>query len=539
MSDIDKDKLIEKAIEALGPQITDQWWRLNNLYHIIDENGQDVQFVPNEAQVQLYDSMWWNNVVLKSRQHGITTFLCIYFLDCCLFEKNIRAGIIAHKLSDAKKFFRDKVKYAYTKLPKKIKAIFPIIKDESQELLFEHNSGIYVGTSMRSGTLQYLHVSEYGYICAHTPQKAKEIKSGAMETVHEGGMIFVESTAEGMGNDFHAMCRAAEKLKQEGKEPNNLEYRFHFYPWHEKSSNTTDPGDTKIRPDMQKYFKDIENTYGKRLTMGQKVWYQSKKDTLKGDIYKEHPSYPAECFYASLEGAYYGEEMALVREKQHITFVPYDPSAKVFTFWDLGNIYTAVIFFQFLGEKINVIDCVYDELGQGLPYFAKVLQEKPYVYGDHYGGPDIDPDSGSNRKSVHTGRTTIEHAATLGIQLKVVGAHSVDDRIREVKDILLRTFFDEENTEMVYTALSQYRRRKNEQLSTEDRPVYFDEPVHDWTSHIADAFGHMAIQYRMLNIQGQRFGQTTQTMPRRQEPGGYRNKTRDILKNNRRGRRTA
>jgi hypothetical protein len=531
-----ESKYLAMRTECQDPKYKDQLWRLNNLYHIMDEDGNDVLFVMNDVQVQLYDDMWWNNLVLKSRQHGITTFLCVYFLDCCLFEDNIRAGIIAHKLTDAKKIFRDKIKYAYKKLPLWIQEANPVTKDDAGELMFEHNSGIYVATSMRSGTLQLLHVSEYGYICRYTPNKAREIKSGAMETVHAGGMIFVESTAEGMGNDFHAMSTVAEQLKLAGKQPNSLQYSFHFYPWFSKGSNTMDPEGIEIRPEVQKYLQGIEGQCRVKFTPGQKAWYQSKKDTLKSDMWKEHPSISAECFYASLEGAYYGEEMALLREKGNIRRVPYDPSVKVFTFWDLGNIYTALIYVQFIGEKINVIDCTYDELGQGLPYFAKVLQDKPYIYGDHYGGPDIDPQSGSNAKSVHTGRTTIEHAYTLGIKFKVVEAHRVDDRIRECKDILgpdPRVYFDEAAAEMVYTALTQYRRRKNEQLSTEEKPVFHDEPVHDWTSHLADAFGHLAIQYRVLNILGERFGRVTQDHPQNSQ-SQTKHDTRAILRQCRR-----
>jgi hypothetical protein len=124
----------------------------------------------------------------------------------------------------------------------------------------------------------------------------------------------------------------------------------------------------------------------------------------------------------------------------------------------------------------------------------------------------------------------------LGIKFKVVEAHRVDDRIRECKDILgpdPRVYFDEAAAEMVYTALTQYRRRKNEQLSTEEKPVFHDEPVHDWTSHLADAFGHLAIQYRVLNILGERFGRVTQDHPQNSQ-SQTKHDTRAILRQCRR-----
>ena len=61
-----------------------------------------------------------------------------------------------------------------------------IEKDAADELLFSNNSSIRVGVSMRSGTLQYLHISEYGQVCARFPEKAREIRTGALNTVQAG-----------------------------------------------------------------------------------------------------------------------------------------------------------------------------------------------------------------------------------------------------------------------------------------------------------------------------------------------------------------
>lgn len=50
---------------------------------------------------------------------------------------------------------------------------------------------------MRSGTLNYLHISEYGKICAKFPDKAREIRTGALNTIQAGQIAWIESTAEG------------------------------------------------------------------------------------------------------------------------------------------------------------------------------------------------------------------------------------------------------------------------------------------------------------------------------------------------------
>ncbi|MDD5010501.1 MAG: terminase [Phycisphaerae bacterium] len=500
--------------EKLKQNLNNRLWRLNNLYYIMDEQGNKVKFKLNAVQYALYMAMWWLNIVLKSRQHGITTFICIFFLDAILFNENVKAGIIAHKLEDAKKIFADKIKFAYDHLPASLRKLLPAIKDDACVLTLRNNSSIYVSTSMRSGTLQFLHISEYGYVCAHEPQKAKEIKTGALETVHTGGFVFIESTAEGIGNDFHAMCKNAEDITRSKRPLSDLDFKFHFFGWFEKPENITGAENIVITPELMRYFANLEQVIGHKLTAEQKAWYAAKKRILGQDIFKEHPSTPDEAFRASLEGAYFGTEMALIKEKGQIDFVPYDPAAKVFTFWDTGNIYTSIWFAQFKGERINLIDHYFDDLGQGLPHFAMILQGKGYVYGGHFAGPDIDPVHGGNRKSFHTGKTTIEIAKGLGIDFQVISAHSFNDRIKAMQRVIYKCFFDKEKTESGYTGLFNFRRRKNIQLSTDDRPVFFDEPVRDTIDiHIADSFGHLAVHYEVMCIKNEFIGSHEQILP--------------------------
>ena len=107
------------TVEDLRPELwADPWWRLCNLYHIVNERNEVVRFVPNDEQRQLYDNLHYRNLILKARQLGFTTFICILALDQCLFNTNFSAGIIAHNREDAEKFFRNKVIFAYDRLPK-------------------------------------------------------------------------------------------------------------------------------------------------------------------------------------------------------------------------------------------------------------------------------------------------------------------------------------------------------------------------------------------------------------------------------------
>lgn len=527
-----KTDLKQSEIEEIGKCLEDRYWRLNNLYWIMDEQGNKVQFKVNRVQYWLYTSMWYLNIILKSRQHGITTFICILFLDACLFNNDVRAGIIAHRLDDAKRIFRDKIIFAYEQFKKEwpeLAVACKPTKEDSMEILFENNSGISVGTSMRSGTLQYLHISEYGWTCRYYPQKAREIKSGALETIHDGGIVFIEATAEGSGTDFENICKDAESIQHEGREPSKMEFKFFFFAWFEKPENVTDP-DPSLHEHLNEYFDGIESACGVKLSSGQRTWYAGKKKILGTDIYKEHPSIPSEAFYASIEGAYYGTEMVLLNEAGNIGYYPHQSGVMVHTWWDLGTTYTSIGFYQFRGENIYCIDHYMDDLGQGLAHYASVFQEKQklygYVYGDHWLGPDNDPVSGSNKKNGFTGITVVEEGKRLGLNFKIVQPHAFNDRIRTTKENLKdkRVFFNKETTEDIVSGLKNYRRRKNHQLSTEERPVYFDEPVKDGLEpHMADQFGHMNVTYFTQKIQGIRIGQVKQTIkPRNQKSSPYK-----------------
>ena len=499
-------KTLTKDEKELYKNLGSRFWRLNNLYWIVDEQGNKVKFVLNAVQLVLYRALHWLNIIPKSRQHGITTFICLFFLDACLFNENVRAAIICHRFETAKKIFRDKVKFAYDHLPEILKEAMQLSdkKGKSDELLFWNNSSIYVDTNLRGGTFQYLHVSEYAYICAHAADRAQEIKRAGLNAIHEGSMCFVESTSEGVGNDFHVLCENALKKG----ELTRLDFKLHFFGWHDDPRNRLKGFSGEIPADMAEYFDGLEVSLDKTLDLEQRGWYLGQKRLMGIDIYKEQPSTLAEAFTACIEGSYFGREMTLAREEDRIAFVPYDSNAKVFTFWDTGNMYVSIWFFQFKGEKINAIDHYFDDLGQGLPHYAKVLQDRGYVYGSHFAGPDIDPEHGSNKKSFHTGEKTVDIARGLGIKFQIISPHSVNDRIRCTKDMIGRTWFDEEKCKTGYTGLTNFRRRKNNQLSTQDRPVFFDEPVKDTIDiHIADSFGHMAIWYASRLLSGRGIGE--------------------------------
>ncbi len=168
---------------------------------------------------------------MKARQLGITTYYCIHLLDETLWNDNLQCGVIAHTLQDAQSIFVDKLKFAFDHLHPAIRVLFKTSGDSAKELSFKHGSVIRVGTSLRSSTLQHLLISEYGKICAKTPEKAREVRSGALNTVAPGQRIYIESTAEGREGHFYDLCKKSEQEKKEGKTLSPLDFSFHFFPW--------------------------------------------------------------------------------------------------------------------------------------------------------------------------------------------------------------------------------------------------------------------------------------------------------------------
>ncbi len=214
---------LNKQFSELKKNLKNRFWRLNNLYFITDKSGKKVKFRMTPEQLEYFEGVHTRNIILKARQLGFTTLVCIVQLDAALFE-SAKCALIAHTLNDAKRLFREKVKYAYDNLPALIRKANPAKNDAVGELVFNNGGSLYVSTSFRGGTLRYLHVSEFGKICAKYPDKAREIVTGAFEAVSTDCFTTIESTAEGRAGYFFDYCQTAEKAQLQGKTLSNLDY---------------------------------------------------------------------------------------------------------------------------------------------------------------------------------------------------------------------------------------------------------------------------------------------------------------------------
>ena len=470
-----------RAASLKVDQFADKRWRLNNLYMIVDETGHKVPFHMNWAQEELFGTMWYLNLILKARQLGFTTFVALYMLDECVFNSNVRAGLIAHNLNDAKVIFRDKVRFPYDNLPEEIRNIRPTVEDSADCLTLSNNSSLRVGTSLRSGTNHYLHVSEYGKICAKYPEKAVEIRTGALNTVHKGQVVWIESTAEGKGGDFFDKCEEAQTHHRLGDKLTEMDFKFHFFPWWKHPEYQMDPEDVVFPKAMLDYFAKIEGK-GVILTDAQKAWYAKKAKQQKAEMKREFPSTPEEAFEAVVEGAIYGEWMAELEEEGRVCDLPVEPGSAVETWWDLGLHDSMVIWWvQRVGPWIHVIDH-YSNRGKGLAHYAEILQARQQERKLVYAKPAVIwPHDGTHKIMDEHGRQRTAVMAGLGYEPSIVQRGAISDGIDATRTMLPKCRFDRLRTEKGRDALKAY------QYEVDDAGNWSREPLHNWASDHADA----------------------------------------------------
>lgn len=187
-------------------------------------------------------------------------------------------------------------------------------------------------------------------------------------------------------------------------------------------------------------------------------------------------------FNAPLLGSYYGSYLGRARADNRVGVVPYEPGIPVYTGWDLGRSDdTAIWFAQRQGLYVRIID-YYRSNGHTMDHYAKILQDKPYIYAGH-----ILPHDASN-KLMHSPDSLAFQLMALGVKnVSVLPNDDIDKGIHAVRQLLPLCYFDEVKCADGLSALESYHREWDEK-----RKMFQDTPCHDWASHPADAFRYLA-----------------------------------------------
>lgn len=492
---------IPKSEAEMALCLADPMWRLcsGQLYNIMVKSsdgagGAVVPFKPNRAQRRLIARLWHRNIILKARQLGFTTLIAIMWLDHALFNADQRCGIVAQDREAAEVIFRDKVKLAYERLPDALREAMPLARDSASELLFAHNnSSIRVATSMRSGTIHRLHISEFGKICAMYPLKAKEVVTGSLPAVPGDGIAIIESTAEGQDGDFYKMTQRAMALHQQKAVLTEKDYRFHFFPWWQEDLYRIEGNAVVISGKDLEYFEQVEAEMGCTLERAQRNWYVATRDAdFSGDpekMWQEYPSTPKEAFQVASDGKYYAVQMAAARKQGRIGAVPAVDGVPVNTFWDIGNSDgTAVWLHQRVGLQNRFIGFI-EGWGEPYSYFAKELQKLGYFWGEHY----VPHDAEHKRQQGEVVLAPIDELR----KLPIAGAWIVVPRVEDIthgiqltRAVLSQCWFDETACKDGIAHLDNYSKSWNDRAG-----CWSATPKKDIHTEAADALRQFAQGY--------------------------------------------
>lgn len=393
-----KQQLTDQQANAIRAILSNPTARIDNLYQVINKDGKSQRFKLNWAQRELHQSAHTRNNILKVRQLGISTYMALLMLDRCLFTPNYKAGIIDKTLKDASAKL-DKIRFAFENLdaiPEEASdadsdtaAIGRMIKDyhsgirfKAGEVIFPNGSSITIGTSLRGGTLQLLHVSELGSISVHDPMRAAEIITGALNTVGKNCNIYLESTHEGgkYGVNYEQICNAMDNI---GKPLSPLHFKFYFFPWWRHPEYTLSNSNARPTDEQERYFSTLESENHITLSTEQKAWYIAMAQTQKSRMRQEYPSTPEEALNPITDGTIYAMQIGSLRERGHLKaeYEP-DPHRPIYTSWDLGiGDYMSIWWIQPDGcGRWRILDN-YTANNQPISHYISIMREHDARWG--------------------------------------------------------------------------------------------------------------------------------------------------------------
>lgn len=214
-------------------------------------------------------------------------------------------------------------------------------------------------------------------------------------------------------------------------------------------------------------------------------WFPPELEDERQDTLRRDPDAYANIWLGEpktvVDGAIYGKEIIALHESGRVRDVPYDPLLKVHTFWDLGwNDSTAIILAQRTASEVRIIDYIEDS-HKRLDEYVSMLAERRWNWGDDYVPHD------AKAKNYQTGKTTEEALQALGRNPMPVPNIAVEQGIQAARMMFGRVYMDRTRTAPLLNSLKRYRRHIPVSTGT---PT---QPVHDESSHGADAFRYMAL----------------------------------------------
>ena len=473
-------------------KLSDQMWRLNNLYYIVNKDGDKVLLKLNWCQRELLENLWYRSIVLKGRQFGITTAIQAYILDMCIFNNNLSAGVIADTMPHAEAIFNDKIKFMYDNLPPDIKEAAPAIQTSRRELTFANGSAIRVNTSFVSGTIGLLHVSELAATAADSEQKAQSIMTHTAAAVPMKGTIIVECTSRGPGGMFQKIWgEAVQDMKDidEGKMSlSPLHYVPRFFPTYSHPEyRVTDPK-FQMSDMLHVYFDQLEEKTGADIEQDFKVWYSIVSKQFGDRIRTEYPNTMAEAFDVLIEGAIFDSYVREVETDGRIAELPVKRTLPVNFAFDIGYTdYTAIWGWQQDSGWSNFI-WAYSNRFKDATFYCQLLDELRAERGWSIGTVYLPHDS--KQKSAAAVAGSVEDIfLDRGFRVETLARPSVKNAsIEATRQVFDSCRFDRVACAEGIKALKTYRWKFDAVAGVFTRTIH-----HDDFSHFADAFQTYAL----------------------------------------------
>ena len=196
-------------------------------------------------------------------------------------------------------------------------------------------------------------------------------------------------------------------------------------------------------------------------------------------------------FNAAILGAFYAREMLAVRSSGRIRNTAAIPGKPVHRAWDIGvRDDTSIWWFQVQGAAIVLLD-VYTASGVGVDHYAEIIEQRRNEHGWTDGIDYVPHDA--KVKEWGTGKTRVETMREYGLRPELVPLATKLDGINAARKALAVSIFDPRCEDLGIAALEQYRREWDD-----EKKAFKANEVHDWTSHIADAFRYLALAWRQV-----------------------------------------
>jgi hypothetical protein len=193
-------------------------------------------------------------------------------------------------------------------------------------------------------------------------------------------------------------------------------------------------------------------------------------------------------FNAAVLGAFYAHELAELRAEGRVMDCEEDLARPIHRAWDLGvRDDTCIWFYQACGSQILILD-VYASSGVGVEHYRDYIMNLYAARGWQHGDDYVPHDA--KIKEWGSGRTRVETMQYIGLKPLLVPLATIDDGINAVRRLLPLCVFHP-RAEKGLNALEQYHREWDDETKS-----FKKLPLHDWTSHYADAFRYLAMGYK-------------------------------------------